>query len=65
MGTDTVNLEGEVEARRFKLVCEDMNIDLWYTNGMHWLALESTTASGAVLRYVPQSPFNVALESQS
>jgi len=27
--------------------------------------LESTTASGAVLRYVPQSPFKVALESQS
>ena len=66
MGSDTVNLEdGEVEARRFKLICEDMNIDLWYTNDMHWLALESTTASGAVLRYVPQSPFNVALESQS
>ena len=66
MGSDTVNLEdGEVEARRFKLICEDMNIDLWYTNDMHWLALESTTASGAVLRYVPQSPFNVAVESQS
>jgi len=66
MGSDTVNLEGvEVEARRFKLICEDMNIDLWYTNDMHWLALQSTTASGAVLRYVPQSPFNVALESQS
>ena len=66
MGSDTVNLEdGEVEARRFKLICENMNIDLWYTNDMHWLALESTTASGAVLRYVPQSPFNVALESQS
>jgi len=65
MGSDTVNLEdGEVEARRFKLICEDMNIDLWYTNDMHWLALESTTASGAVLRYVPQSPFNVAVESQ-
>ena len=66
MGSDTVNLEGdEIEARRFKLICEDMNIDLWYTNDMHWLALESTTASGAVLRYVPQSPFKVALESQS
>lgn len=66
MGTGKVNLENsEVEARRFKLICEDMTIDLWYTNDMHWLALESTTASGAVLRYVPQSPVNVALESQS
>ena len=66
MGSDTVNLEGDkIEARRFKLICEDMNIDLWYSNDMHWLALESTTASGAVLRYVPQSPFNVAVESQS
>mgnify|MGYP000375908521 CR=1 FL=1 len=66
MGSGTVNLENnEVEARRFKLIVEDMTIDLWYTNDMHWLALESTTASGAVLRYVPQSPVNVALESQS
>ena len=65
MGNDTVKLENtEVEARRFKLICEDMNIDLWYTNDMHWLALESTTASGAILRYVPQSPFSVALGSQ-
>ena len=66
MGNDTVKLENtEVEARRFKLICEDMNIDLWYTNDMHWLALQSTTASGAILRYVPQSPFSVALGSQS
>ena len=66
MGNDTVTLvDTEVEARRYKLICEDMNIDLWYTNDMHWLALESTTASGAVLRYVPQSPFSVAMESQS
>lgn len=66
MGKDTVKLENtEVEARRFKLICEDMNIDLWYTKDMHWLALESTTASGAILRYVPQSPFNVALGSRS
>jgi hypothetical protein len=66
MGTGMVNLENnEVEARRFKLIAEDMTIDLWYTDDMHWLALESTTASGAVLRYVPQSPVNVALESQS
>ncbi|MGB5280086.1 MAG: DUF6134 family protein [Arenicellales bacterium] len=66
MGRGMVNLENnEVEARRFKLIAEDMTIDLWYTDDMHWLALESTTASGAVLRYVPQSPVNVALESQS
>ena len=66
MGNDTVKLENtEVEARRFKLICEDMNIDLWYTNDMHWLALESTTSSGAVLRYVPDVSVNVALGSQS
>jgi hypothetical protein len=30
-----------------------MSIDLWYTKEMHWLALESITESGAVLRYLP------------
>mgnify|MGYP001544506764 FL=1 len=56
LGNDTLKLEQkDIDARHFRLVCEDMTIDLWYTQDMQWLALESTTKSGAVLRYLPES----------
>lgn len=55
MGTGFLTVdEDQIEARHFRLVCEDMTIDLWYTNEMRWLALESVTESGAVLRYLPE-----------
>ena len=55
MGTGVLSFDGkEVEARQFRLVAKDMAIDLWYTKDMHWLALESVTESGAVLRYLPE-----------
>jgi hypothetical protein len=55
MGTGVLSFDGnEVEARQFRLVAEGMAIDLWYTKDMHWLALESVTESGAVLRYLPE-----------
>lgn len=56
MGTGVLSLEEqEIEARHFRLVCDNMTIDLWYTQDMHWLALESVTESGAVLRYLPET----------
>jgi hypothetical protein len=56
MGTGVLSFaEKEIEARHFRLVCENMTIDLWYTQDMHWLALESVTDSGAVLRYLPET----------
>ena len=56
MGTGVLSFEEqEIEARHFRLVCENMTIDLWYTQEMHWLALESVTESGAVLRYLPET----------
>jgi hypothetical protein len=55
MGTGVLSFDGkEVEARQFRLIAEEMAIDLWYTKDMHWLALESVTESGAVLRYLPE-----------
>lgn len=55
MGTGVLSFDGkEVEARQFRLVAKNMAIDLWYTKNMHWLALESVTESGAVLRYLPE-----------
>jgi hypothetical protein len=47
--------DNRIEARHFRLVVEDRTIDLWYTNDMHWLALESVTDSGSLLRYLPEN----------
>ena len=55
MGLLSIDEDEEIEARHFRLFCKDMTIDLWYTRDMHWLALESVTESGAVLRYLPET----------
>lgn len=56
MGTAVLSFdEQNIEARKFRLVAKDMTIDLWYTQDMYWLALESVTESGAVLRYLPET----------
>ena len=66
MGTGRLSVDDEqIEARHFRLVAEDMTIDLWYTKDMHWLALESVTESGAVLRYLPEKLPALALDTQS
>ena len=57
--------EQQIEARHFRLVANNMTIDLWYTLGMHWLALESVTESGAVLRYLPEQIPATVLGAQS
>jgi len=64
LGNDTLKLDQkEIDARHFRLVCEGMNIDLWYSRDMQWLALESTTKSGAVLRYLPEFINTVSREA--
>ena len=61
LGIGVLSFDGrEVEARQYRLVAKDMVIDLWYTKDMHWLALESVTESGAVLRYLPEKAPAVA-----
>ena len=66
MGTGFLTVDEEqIEARHFRLVCEDMTIDLWYTSEMRWLALESVTESGAVLRYLPETYADYGQETQS
>lgn len=65
MGTGMLSVDDEqIEARQFRLVAEHLTIDLWYTRDMHWLALESITESGAVLRYLPEKLPELALETQ-
>lgn len=66
MGTGQLTVDDDqIEARHFRLVCEEMTIDLWYTDEMRWLALESVTESGAVLRYLPETFADFGTETQS
>jgi hypothetical protein len=66
LGTGVLSIDDEeIRARHFRLVAADMTIDLWYTNDMHWLALESVTESGAVLRYLPEKLPELALGTRS
>ncbi len=64
MGVLAIDEEEEIEARHFRLVSRGMTIDLWYTRDMRWLALESVTESGAVLRYLPEAVPELALEAR-
>lgn len=66
MGTGVLSYDQqEIEARKFRLLAKDMTIDLWYTQDMQWLALESVTESGAVLRYLPEKVPATALVTKS
>jgi len=40
-----------VIARRYRLQAENIVIDLWYSQSMQWLALQTTTEGGRRLRY--------------
>ncbi len=56
LGTGSLNVDDkQIAARHFKLAIEETTIDLWYNDSMHWIALESVTESGAVLRYLPEN----------
>ena len=66
MGADLLSVDDQqIEARRFRLEARDAIVDLWYTKDMHWLALESETESGAVLRYLPDNLSELALSARS
>ena len=52
IGNETMTHRGkETEARRYRLRGENLQIDLWYSNDDHWLALESLTEGGRIVRY--------------
>jgi hypothetical protein len=52
IGNETLRHNGEeVVARHYRLHGKDLQIDLWYSVDDHWLALESLTESGRVVRY--------------
>jgi len=50
--TEKVNYKGEeVTAKRYRVSGKELQIDLWYSDEDHWLALESLTDGGRVVRY--------------
>ena len=52
LGVENITVRGApVEAKRFRLTGSGNPIDLWYSLGDEWLALESTVAGGRRLRY--------------
>lgn len=52
LGNETLqHHQSPVEARRYQLVGKDIEIDLWYTRDNQWLALQSTTENGSLIRY--------------
>ena len=49
---ETLTVRGESrEARRYRVVAKDMELELWYSQDSEWLALESTVKGGRVIRY--------------
>jgi hypothetical protein len=53
LGVENITVRGApVEAKRFRLTGSGKPIDLWYSLGDEWLALESTVAGGRRLRYL-------------
>lgn len=53
---DTVRLHGrDVAANGYLIKARNMEVKVWYSENQVWLALESPTKSGRVLRYERQS----------
>lgn len=66
LGTATLDIDDvQISARRFRLAADEQVFDLWYTSDLRWLALESVTESGAVLRYLPEKPAAYSVEADS
>jgi len=52
IGNETMTHKGkETEAKRYRLLGKNLQIDLWYSSDDHWLALESLTEGGRIVRY--------------
>lgn len=52
LGIETLRVRDQsVEVRRYRIAADPIVIDVWYAPGDDWVALQSTTESGRVLRY--------------
>jgi len=57
LGSESLSLgNARVIANRYRLVTPSFSIDLWYGTGNQWLALETRTDGGRLLRYEIAEP---------
>jgi len=55
IGQTRLTIGGEdIAARRYRLLGDKLQIDLWYSSEDRWLALESLTEGGRLIRYQMQ-----------
>jgi len=49
---EVLEVRGEqVPATRYRLLAKNLELDIWYSNDLEWIALESTVRDGRKLRY--------------
>ena len=49
---EVLDVRGEqMPAKRYRLESQDLELDIWYSDDLEWLALESTVEGGRKLRY--------------
>ena len=46
--------ESPMPAHHYRLTAKQLNIEIWYSDDDRWLALQSTTEGGRLLRYVAE-----------
>jgi len=65
LGSESLSLgNARVMANRYRLVAPKFSIDLWYGTGNQWLALETRTEEGRLLRYELATPPRLSSRSQ-
>lgn len=53
LGEQSISVrDTSIPASHYKLTGEKLDIELWYSHNGQWLALQSTTSKGRLLRYV-------------
>lgn len=53
LGKDTISVRNkDVNAEHYRLTADSLDIELWYSENGQWLALQSVTEKGRLLRYV-------------
>ena len=55
MGEETISVQGiPTRTTRRQIATDEFTVDLWYAHNGRWVALQSTTTNGDILRYVLQ-----------
>jgi hypothetical protein len=55
LGEETISVQGiPTRTTRRQIITDEFTVDLWYAKNGRWVALQSTTKKGELLRYVLQ-----------